>query len=302
MGSDASELPEKDHGSAAPTRDLVGDANRLAALSLVREGTLYDLDCGRWPGMPGGGVHPPFQVIAYRTPRGMHNQKDQAWLRQDEVNLGLHTEVLIASVHTGTHIDALSHVTTGQDDHWFDGAHAESDYGDFGPLKYDATSIPPLITRGVLIDVAGERGVMALEAETPICATDLESALAAQGTSLRAGNIALIRTGYLGVWPDIQSKAHKGAGITLDAAEFLMEAGCVAVGSDTEALEQFPSPDPRDPLPVHVRMLAERGVYILEMVYCEDLARDKVYEFCFISLPLKIRGATGSFLRPVALV
>jgi kynurenine formamidase len=282
---------------------LLGASDVLAALRLVRVGKLYDLDCGRWTGMPRGSVHPPFQVIGYRTPRGLRNQGDQPWLGANEVNLGWNTELVLATVHTGTHIDALSHITCGADDHWFGGACAAEDYGDFGPLRYDATTISPIITRGVMLDIAGERGVPALDAGTPIRSTDLERALAVQHVVLQHGDVVLIRTGYLGAWPDVAlSERHKGAGITLDAAEFLMDAGCVAVGSDTEALEQIPSGDPTNPLPVHMRMLVERGVYILEMVYLEELARARAYEFCLICLPLKIHGATGSFLRPIAMV
>jgi kynurenine formamidase len=253
--------------------------------------------------MPSGAVHPPFQVIGFRTPRGLRNQGDQAWLGTNEVGFGWQTELLLGTVHTGTHIDALSHITCGSDDHWFGGDQADSLYGDFGPLTHDATTIPPIITRGVLIDVARARGVEALPAGAPIRADDLREALESQRVSVRYGDVALVRTGYMSVWPETSClAAHKGAGITLDAADLLIEAGCVAVGSDTEALEQRPSPDPANPMPVHVRMLVECGVYILEMVNCEELSRDEVYEFCFVCLPLKIAGATGSFLRPVAIV
>ena len=286
-----------------PPADRTGARERLAALSLVQTGRLYDLDCGRWPGMPGGSVHPPFQVVGYRTSRGLRNQGDQLQFAPNAANVGWNTELLLATMHTGTHVDALSHITCGSDDHWFGGGRAETDYGDFGPLTHDATSIPSIIARGVLLDIAGLHGVAALEARTPIEPADLKQALERQQVELRPGDVVLIRTGYLGIWPDTDRiQAHKGAGITLAAAELLLEAGCIAVGSDTEALEQLPSSDPANPLPVHVRLLVESGVFILEMVDCEELARDRVHEFCFICLPLKIRGATGSFLRPVALI
>ena len=81
----------------------------------------------------------------------------------------------------------------------------------------------------------------------------------------------------------------------------LMDAGVVALAGDTESLECLPSPDPESPHPVHLEALIERGVFILKMVYLEELARDRVYEFAFACLPLKISGATGSWVRPLAI-
>ena len=111
-----------------------------------------------------------------------------------------------------------------------------------------------------------------------------------------------MRTGYLSGWPDRDFiAAHEQAGIDRDAALWLAEQGVVAVGADTEALEVLPSTVPGNPHPVHIALLNQRGIFIIEMVDCEELARDGVYEFCFVCLPLAIRGATGSMVRPVAL-
>ena len=131
----------------------------LDALSLVREGRRYDLDCTRFPGMPPFPGHPAFQVLSYRTPRGLDNQGDQEWIADNDVNFHWQSEMVLGTVHTGTHIDALSHISCGEGPGWHGGGNAERDLGDFGPLRDDATDIPPLITRGVLIDVAGARGV-----------------------------------------------------------------------------------------------------------------------------------------------
>jgi kynurenine formamidase len=273
------------------------------ALALARTGRTYDLECERFPGMPLFPGHPPFQVLSYRTPRGLVNQGDQAWLADNDVNFHWQSEMLMGTVHSGTHIDALSHITCGEDHGWFGGGSAESDLGDFGPLRDDATEIPPIIARGVLIDVAGFRGLDALGAHEAIGPDELREALARQGTELRAGDVVVIRTGYLSGWPDADFiAAHEQAGIDRDAALWLAERGVVAVAGDTESLEVLPSTVPGNPHPVHIALLVERGIFIIEMVNCEELARDRVYEFCFVCLPTAIRGATGSMVRPVALV
>jgi kynurenine formamidase len=276
--------------------------NVLGALTHVKEGRVYSLDCGRFPGMPIFPAHPPFQVLSYRSPRGIVNQGDQDWLGDNEVNYHWNTEMVMGTVHSGTHVDAFSHITCGAEHEWFGGGSANRDLGDFGPPRGDATEIPPLIARGVLIDVAGARGVDALEAHEAIGADELRDVLAGQGLQLRRGDVALIRTGYLSGWPDADFiAAHEQAGIDRDAALWLAEQGVIAVGADTEALEVLPSIVPGNPHPVHIALLNERGIFIIEMVDCEELARDGVREFCFVCLALAIRGATGSMVRPVAL-
>ena len=274
-----------------------------AALSMATQGRVYDLDCERFPGMPLFPGHPPFQVMAYRTPRGLENQGDQEWLADNAVNFAWQSEMVMGTVHSGTHIDALSHITCGDEHSWFGGGCAERDLGDFGPLRDDATDIPPIITRGVLLDVAGFRGVDVLDAHEAVGPDELRSLCEHQGVSVRSGDVALVRTGYLSGWPDAEFIAgHEQAGIDRDAALWLAEQGVVAVGGDTESLEVLPSTVPGNPHPVHIALLVERGIFILEMVNCEELARDGVREFCFMCLPLSIRGATGSMVRPVAVI
>jgi kynurenine formamidase len=286
-----------------PPATRANPADLRQALALVTEGRMYSLDSVRFHGMPIFPAHPPFQVLTYRTPRGIDNQGDQEWMGDNEVKFHWHSEMVMGTVHSGTHIDALSHITCGSDHAWFGGGSSERDLGDFGPLRDDATEIPALITRGVLFDVAGARGVDALAAHEAIDAAELREVGRRQGTDLRPGDVVLVRTGYLSGWPDKDFIAgHERAGIDRDAALWLAEQGVVAVGADTEALEVLPSTVPRNPHPVHIALLQERGIFIIEMVNCEALARDRVHEFCFICLPVSIRGATGSMVRPVALV
>lgn len=275
----------------------------LDALRVATRGEVYDLDCGRWAGMPIFPAHPPFILTSYRTPRGVRAQQDLELFR-DEVNtvgMGLNTELVIGTTHTGTHVDALSHITCGLDAHWRGGHAEESALGDFGPLRAEASSIGPFIRRGVLLDVAGARGMDVLPGRAVIDESEVENVLETQGVELRQGDAILIRTGYMAVWGTAAAEAHHGAGIDHGAAVALAERGVCLVGSDTEGVEVVPSIDPANPHPVHIELLIERGIHILELAWLEDLARDHVYEFLFLCLPLRIRGATGSMVRPLAI-
>jgi kynurenine formamidase len=277
----------------------------VAALQLIQRGEIYDLESGRWPGMPLFAAHPPFIVSSYRSPRGMRNQRDLAgWTGANTVNMAMNTEIVIGTTHTGTHLDALSHITCGPDSHWHGGYTEADDVGDFGPLTAEASSIPPFICRGVLVDIPGLKGVDLLDGQTLIGLDDTRAALERQGVEVRDGDAVFFRTGYMQVWdgePQL-AEAHMGAGIGHDVAVWLGEQGVVLVGGDTETLERNPSPDPENPHPVHIELLIRRGIHIMELVHLEDLARDGVYEFTLICLPLRIRGATASMVRPIAVV
>ena len=277
----------------------------LEATRLVREGRLYSLARARFRGMPVFPGHPNFEVLSYRTPQGLRVAKEEPWGPGNEVGLGYMSELILSTSHSGAHIDALAHITIGEDDEWFGGC-ARTDLGDFGPVKGDACEIPLLWTQGTLFDVPAFRGVDFLPKGEPVTAEELELVGRAQGVEVKAGGVALIRTGYMKHWPDPETMAaHRGPGPDISAARWLVERGVVATGSDTETYEVQPAPDPgspKNPQPVHTFLLVERGIYIMESLDLEELARDRVYEFLFVALPLKIRGATGSMITPVAVV
>jgi kynurenine formamidase len=213
------------------------------------------------------------------------------------------SELVMGTTHSGAHIDAHAHMTVGDDDRWYGGS-ARTDLGDFGPLRGDASEIPPLWRRGVLYDVPGFRGVDALGAGEPVTAAEVEAIEAEHGIAAGPGDVALFRTGVLRFWPDREAlAAHKGAGPDISAARLMAEREVVAVGSDTETFEVQPAPDPgvpANPQPVHTLLLIDRGIYIMEGLDLEELAAEGVREFLFVALPLAIRGATGSMIDPVA--
>jgi kynurenine formamidase len=281
-------------------------ADVVAAARLVREGRMISLAAIRYPGMPLFPGHPPFQVLNYRTPRGIRVTGAKPWGPINDAGLGYMAEYVMATSHSGAHVDALAHMTVDDDMHWYGGGNADEHLTDFGPTHLDASTMPPFFTRGVLLDAAGHRGVACLPKGSPIDAAELEAIAAAEGLEVRAGDVVAIRTGYMSLWPDAEAMAaHKTPGPDISAARWLLERGVVATGTDTETYEVQPAPDPGptgNPQPVHTLLLVQNAVYLMESLDLEALARERVHEFLFVALPLKIRGATGSMIDPVAVV
>lgn len=294
-------------GGLGTSKALADQEQVVRAAQLVRLGRTYSLAATRFPGMPLFPGHPPFQVVTYRTPGGLRRAGENMWSPvANDAHLGCMTEIVSGTTHSGAHIDALAHMTIGEDDHWYGGANVAEHLGDFGPMVGDASELPPLFTRGVLLDVASHRGVEYLDAGEAISDDEIEAVTETEGVEVRPGDVVLIRTGYMALWPDEAAMAaHRTPGPDLSAATWLTERGVVAVGSDTETFEVQPTRDagtPSNPQPVHVRLLIDEGVYIMESLNLEPLAAEGVHEFLFVALPLKIRGATGSMVDPLAVI
>lgn len=281
------------------------DAGLVSALRMVTRGVVYDLSSGWWRKMPAAEPHPTLEVLAYRTPRGLQGEGDIALLDAtgNDVGYGFVSELVMGTTHTGTHIDALCHVTCGPDNSWHGGGSSDRLLGDFGAREHDASQLAPIIARGVLLDIPRLLGVEALGRGQAVGARELAAACESEGVTVRAGDVVLIRTGQMRYWPDEEAMAAvDGAGVSLDGARWLSSCGARAVGADTVCLEAQPSGIAGSPQPVHLHLIREHGIPILEWAFCEGLSNDEVFEFLFIALPLTILGATGSMVRPVAIV
>jgi kynurenine formamidase len=286
-----------------------GDAPASAtveAARLIRTGQKYSLALPRFRGMPLFPGHPTFEVLSFRSPRGIRVAGDQPWGPHNDAGLGYMSELIQGSAHTGAHVDALAHMTIGPEGAWYGGGNADAHLGDFGPTVGDGSKLPEFFARGVLLDAAGWRGEQCLPAGHPLSGEDLQAIADHQGVEVRPWDIVLIRTGYLSWWPDADKlREHLTPGPDVSAAHWLSARGVVATGTDTETYEVQPAPDPGEPSnpqPVHTHLLIENGIYLFESLYLEEIAAEKVYEFCFVGLPTKIQGATGSMLDPVAVV
>ena len=286
------------------------DGSRAAALRLAQQGKVYDLGITysrrsyKWPG------HSPGEIISFRSPTGENAQQEAIADRKLNPSVTRwHSNALFINDNVATQIDGLGHITAGDDHHWYNGFREAEHAGDFGLLKCDTPKIPPIVARGVLLDIAAARNVEELPAHYAIGPPDIEAALSRQNVSLKPGDVVLIRTGTLRHWGadgDQHEKIgeHDSAGITLAAAKLLIEQyGAMLIASDTSGLEVAPAPDGSDSfIPVHKYLLVEQGVHIGEFHYLEDLARDRVYEFCYVCSVNKIAGAVAGFaLRPLAI-
>ena len=251
-------------------------------------GTIYDLAHPLSVGMPQVPQLAPFVL----------SQANQHGNRPLPGGYTLCSEIMCSATHVGTHMDGLVH---GARNGWlWDGTEVARLQRGFGGLaERGMDTVPPIIRRGILLDVAGARGVEVLGERDVISPADLAETVRWEGVAIGPGDVVLLRTGWARNWsqPERYADLERGnPGPGVDAARWLADRGIHATGSDTIAYEAQPAP-----MPVHGLLLAERGIYIIENLNLEALAADRVYVFAVVIAPLKIVGASGAPVRPLAL-
>ena len=261
---------------------------------LLRSAKAYDLEQPRFQGMP---IHPNHRPGYFYALHRRH--RDGYRPEQHGPRTGA-AGTLTMMEHTGTHIDALCHQACGFKLHG--DVPVESAETPAGFTQLGVETVPPLLGRGVLLDVAGWKGQAPLPRQYEISADELRACAAAQDVDVRAGDVLLVRTGYATLWHN-EADYLRAAGVAKSGSRWAAERGVVAVGADNMAWDV---PDVRDPetgvtLFGHVHLLVQKGIYIIENVNLEALARDRRWTFAFVGVPLKFTGATGSPLRPLAL-
>jgi kynurenine formamidase len=253
---------------------------------------VYDLEQPRYFGAPVFPSHAPGFVYS------LHRRHEQG---VSEARTSASGFVYMAE-HSGTHIDALCH--QAEEMRLYGGQEVNPQIQTpAGFTVLGVETIPPLIARGVLLDVAHYRAVERIETGSPVTRGDLEATAQAEGVAIGGGDIVLVRTGNGAIWHDAMAYLRAG-GMNADASSWLASLHVRAVGADNIAWDEVGvvDPDLKVSLPGHLVLLVRQGIYIIENLNLEELARNRCYEFTFICLPLKMRGATGSPVRPVALV
>lgn len=277
---------------------LFTQQSRRDALSLVRDGRLFDLDheiSTSAPHYPR--IQPPYLMSLWTTAeRVIRNLRRQGIKNDPGVNL----EHVHMTFHVGTHVDALGHFSIGEA--MYGGRSAQDVVGDQGLRELGIEHAPSFITRGVCIDVAHLDGGDYLEAGRAVGPDDLQTELDRRGLQIKAGDVVLIRTGWSRFYKIDNKRYVSGEpGLNLEAAQWLTSKGVCAIGADTMAVEVLPGTHADVMMPVHQHCLVEQGVYLIENLLLDALATAEQWEFCFIMLPARFRGATASPVRPVAL-
>lgn len=248
--------------------------NLRSLLDALRGARLIDLAQPYYPGMPHWPTHPPFAM----APTKQHGD----FVLPSGASSS--AELIALGTHVGTHLDALCHFSL----------HGRLHRGvDARALGVD--TLAPIVARGLLFDAAPGAE---LDEDAAITAAELEAGLARLAP--RPGDVVLVRTGWGRRWRDARRfvNGQRQPGLTPDAAQWLSARGVRAVGADNVALERIPS----EQMPVHVHLLVEAGVLILECMNLEELAAAGAREFLFAAAPLRIEGATGAPVRPFALL
>jgi len=209
-------------------------------------------------------------------------------------------ERVTTSFGIGSQIDGLGHLGIGNQ--YYNGLTSEQIVADGGLAQLGTHTIPPIVTRGVLLDMTRHFGVDMVSEGTAFNRAQIEAAASAQGLQIRSGDVVLFHTGWMQLLgADNQRFISVQPGIGVEGAEYLANLGVVAIGADTPALEVIPFEDPQRVFAVHQTLLAKQGVYILENMNTAELAADGVQEFMFVLGQPKFKGAVQTVVNPIAI-
>ncbi len=266
----------------------IGEAKRLEAMSLVRQGRLYDLSHildESAPVFPGRYFRQTLVTTAHHVNmREGTSANDVNWM----------IENVSGTMQIGTHLDALAHLQIGDRGYngWTVGELAEG----HGVCRLGAETIPQIVTHGWLVDVPTTRGVERLGVGDVITVDDLA------GIEPDPGDAVLFHTGWGARWTDADAYLEGEPGPGYDVADWLVARGVALTGCDTWSYGPVPAEDPERPFDVPQMLNVKHGVFIVENLDTAALAAGGVREFALILTHPKLRGATGAWTAPIALV
>lgn len=287
--------------------DELGSLNEItpakvaAAATVVREGRVFDLgrvlhaDVPRFPGRS-------WQQTLVSSARIINRRREggtpAGW---GENGLNWITELAVGTYQIGTHLDGLNHLQIG--DRFYNGWRAEQIVEEWGTSRLGIETVPPIVTRGLLADVARHRGVGRLGAGEVIAAAELEAALGASGLTAEPGDVLLIHTGWGRLWDEDPGAYTAGEpGVGMDAARWLVEQRIALAGADTWSFGAVPGEDPARPFLVPQTLNVQHGLFIMENLDTAALAAAGVYEFMFVLTHGKTRGSTAAHIAPAAII
>ena len=265
---------------------------------MIDDTYIFDLEQPRTAKMP---IHPAHQQAGYSYLLHRHHEDEY---RPEEAGPRTGAAgVIICGEHTGTHIDALCHQSDALV--LYGGVSVNREVqSSRGFTRHGVEEIPPIVAPGVLLDAAAREGVESLEPGHAVTGEDLEACCENQGVAVEPGDVVLVRTGNARYWEEDVDRYLAGPGMATSASYWVADRGVVAVGADNPAWDvpEMKDPDLGCMLPGHLILLVRRGIYIIENLNLDELAAAGHHRFDFVCTPLKLVGATGSPVRPLAII
>ena len=276
----------------------VTDAKRRMALGLVRKGRMYDLGRvldERVPVFPGRHFRQLLVTTAHHA-NADPNSEPPTGLGDNHVNWVI--ELVSATTQLGTHLDMLNHLQIG--DRGYNGWTVADLAEPWGTNRLGAETAPQIVTRGWLVDVPAARGVDRLRVGDVVTVEDVRLGLA--GTEPEAGDAVLLHTGWGAHWDDPDTYLSGEPGPGLELARWLADHEVALTGCDTWSYGPVPAEDPARPFEVPQTLNVRHGVFVVENLDTATLAADGVRQFALVLTHPKLRGATGGWTSPIALV
>lgn len=285
--------------------DQVGTLNEItpeitaAAARLVRKGERVDMGRvldDRTPVFPGRWWHQTVDVSPHYENLRRPDNGGYGWGRNQ---INWITETQAGTFQVGTQLDSIGHIQMG--DRFYNGWRARDVVEPWGLNRFGMETVPPIVTRGVLVDIAAYKNVARLDAGYLITRADVEGALKKQRVHIRRGDAVIFHTGWGSLWSTDPQKFLSGEpGPGLEVVNWLYAQRVAVTGADTWSYGAVPGEDPERPFVVPQTMYVKLGFFGLENLATEELARRKVYEFLFTVTHGKTRGSTAAFISPVA--
>lgn len=285
--------------------DHLGTLNEItpevvrAATALVKTGTVVDL--GRildddTPKFPGRYWHQTIDVSPHFANLRRPDTEGKGW-GKNQINWV--TEIQVGTFQVGTQLDSIGHIQIG--DRFYNGWTTRDVVESWGLNRFGTETVPPIVTRGVLVDIPGYKRVERLSKGYAITLSDVQGALKKQGVALRPGDAVLFHTGWGGLWGKDNDEFLSGEpGPGLDVVNWLYAQRIALTGADTWSFGPVPGEDPQRPFLVPQTMYVKMGLFGLENLATEELARRGVHEFLFTLTHAKTRGSTAAVIAPAA--